>query len=128
MRLFVAINFSADTKNKLITLRDELRAHSERGKFSPPENLHLTLVFLGECDGERTAAAKAVTDGVSFEPFDLTVERVGRFKRDGGDVWWAGVREEKALLDLQRDLTDRLIDIELMKSERVKGKLTYTAI
>jgi hypothetical protein len=38
------------------------------------------------------------------------------------------LHKEKALLDLQRGLTDRLIDIELMKSERIKGKQTYTAI
>ena len=31
-----------------------------------------------------------------------------RFKRDGGDIWWAGVRESKPLSDLQRVLHNRL--------------------
>ncbi len=163
MRLFIAINFNADTKSRLLALCDEIRAHSLRGNFSLPENLHLTLAFLGECDAKQTAAAM---DAVRFEPFSLTIERVGRFKRDGGDIYWAGAREDKPLLDLQRDLTDQLIaagfdldkrrysphitlgrevvaewnphriemfgesvsSIDLMKSARIQGKLTYTAI
>ena len=166
MRLFIAINFNSNTKSKLLALRDELRTHSSRGNFSLPENLHLTLAFLGECDARQTAAAKAAMGSVRFEPFLLTVERIGRFRRDGGDIFWAGVRENKPLLDLQQELTEKLIaagfsfdrhkysphitlgrevvtewpprrfeafgekvsSIELMNSERLQGKLTYTVI
>jgi len=166
MRLFIAINFTNETKNKLLALRGELRSHCTRGNFSLPENLHLTLAFLDECDAKQTAAAKAAMDAAGFEPFDVLIENVGYFKRDGGDIWWAGVKESKPLLKLQSDLTDRLITagfdlenrrysphitlgrevvtdtaprqitpfgetvykIDLMKSERVQGKLTYTSI
>jgi len=166
MRLFIAINFNTDTCSRLISLRDELSSRSERDNFSLPENLHLTLVFLGECDTKQTAAAKAVMNEIKFEPFDITVDRIGRFRRDGGDIWWAGVCGNKPLLALQRRLTDKLISegfnlekreykphitlgrevvtdtmpwqiepfgetvykIDLMKSERVNGKLTYTSI
>jgi len=166
MRLFVAINFNNETRSRLLALRDELRGESQRGNFSAPENLHLTLAFLGECDGKQTAAVKSVLNAVSFEPLDVTIDRVGRFKRDGGDIWWASGEPPEGLLTLQRDLTDKLITaefafecrkysphitlgrevvtdakpwtiepfgetlstIDLMKSERINGKLTYTAI
>ena len=166
MRLFIAINFNDATRSRLLALRDELRSHSERGNFSLPENLHLTLAFLSECDENQSAAAKTVMDAVSFEPFDIQVERVGRFRRDGGDIWWAAGKPSEAMITLQRNLTDNLIAagftldkreykphitlgrevvtdaapwpiesfgetvtaIELMKSERIGGKLTYTAI
>ena len=166
MRLFIAINFTADTKNRLAALCDELSLHCGRGRFSAPDNLHLTLAFLGECDAEQTAAAKAAMDAAIFDPFDLAIERIGRFKRDGGDIFWAGVRENKALSDLHQKLTSGLRSkgfklekhkysphitlgrdivtdvaphqiepfgetvsrIDLMKSERINGKLTYTSI
>lgn len=166
MRLFIAINFNDGTKSKLIALRDELQSKAAHGRFSASENLHLTLVFLGESDVKQTSAAKAAMDAVTFEPLAVTIDRVGRFKRDGGDIWWAGVRENKLLSNLHDDLTDKLIKagfefekrrysphvtlgrevvtseppreiepfsetasaIELMKSERIHGKLTYTAI
>jgi len=166
MRLFIAINFNNETRSCLLALRDELRGKSQRGNFSAPENLHLTLAFLGECDGKRTAAVKSVLSAVSFEPFDITIDRVGCFNRDSGDIWWASGEPSKGLLNLQRDLTDKLITsgfsldrrkysphitlgrevmtdakpwqiepfgetigtIDLMKSERINGKLTYTSI
>lgn len=90
MRLFIAVNFHDTTRSALLSLRDTLRSRSERGNYSLPENLHLTLVFLGECDAKQNASAKGVMDTISSEPFDVTVERVGSFKRDGGDIWWAG--------------------------------------
>ena len=109
MRLFIAINLTAETTAKLLVLTNELRFLSRHGRFSLPENLHLTLVFLGECDESQTVDAKTALAAVSFEPFALEIERIGRFKRDRGDIWWAGVRENKALLDVQRKLTDRLL-------------------
>jgi len=166
MRLFIAINFSDATRNGLLALRDDLSSEARHGRFSLQENLHLTLVFLGECDARMTAAVKAAMDAVVFEPFNLMIERVGRFKRDGGEIWWAGVGKSNALLELQSALTDELISygfklekrkysphvtlgrevvtdtaprqikpfgetvtgIDLMKSEHIGGKLTYTAI
>ena len=166
MRLFIAVNFKDDTRARLLALRDELRSCSERGNFSAPENLHLTLAFLGECDEKQSVAAKSAFSAVNFEPFDVSVYCVGRFKRGGGDIWWAGLRESKPLLALQRSLTDKLAaagfmierskfsphvtlgreimtgakpwdvepfgetvsTIDLMKSERIQGKLTYTSI
>jgi len=166
MRLFTAINFTGATKSRLLDLRDELKKTSSDGSFSAPENLHLTLVFLGECNSAMADAAKKVMDSVRFNPFEIEIDRVGRFSRDGGDIWWAGVKENKALLELQRDLASgfkaagfeienrkynphitlgrkvissekaRQIElfgetagsVELMKSERINGKLTYTAI
>ena len=139
---------------------------SRSGNFTAPENIHLTLVFLGECSGEQLAAAKAAMDAVRFEPFYIEIDRVGRFVRGDGNIYWAGVRESRPLFDLQRMLSGKLaskgfeIDgrkysphitlgrkvvastagwgiepfgemvssIELMKSERVQGRLTYTAI
>jgi len=168
MRLFIAINLNNETKKKLLSLRDELRSRASSGSFSFPENLHLTLAFLGECDKKQTTAAIAAMDPLRFEPFELLIERVGRFGRGGSDeaIWWAGVQVNEPLRDLYRKLTSNLASagfildkrgfsphitlgrrvvteaspwriepfgeavrkIDLMKSERPDGKLTYTSI
>ena len=167
MRLFIAINFCESTKNSLLDIRDELRSCATSGNFTLPENLHITLAFLDECNGKQTAAAKTAIESVNFAPFDIRIERIGRFGGVQGEaLWWAGASVSKELSDLHRDLTDRLVSagfsldsrkfnphitlgrrvvtdtvpwriepfgetirkIELMKSERINGKLTYTAI
>lgn len=169
MRLFIAINLSEKTRNGLLALRDELISRTEDGNFTTPENLHLTLAFLGECNAKQVFTAKTAMDSVRFMPIDILIERVGRFGHGGepGEaLWWAGVKENEPLIGLQRDLTGKLTGagfsldkrkysphitlgrrvvtdaatwritpfgetvykIDLMKSERINGKLTYTPI
>jgi 2'-5' RNA ligase len=73
MRLFIAINFNTETRMQLLALRDELRIRSRRGSFTVPENLHLTLVFLGECDEAQTSSVKKVMSTINFEPFPICI-------------------------------------------------------
>jgi 2'-5' RNA ligase len=164
MRLFIAINFNDETRARLFSLRDELRSRSKRGNFTLNDNLHLTLVFIGECNPKNLEKVKAILDTVTFDPFEAAIERLGTFSR--GTLWWAGLREDKPLMDLQHEIEHKLAlcgfemdgrkynphitlgreivadtapwaiepfgetvtSIELMKSERINGKLTYTAI
>jgi len=108
MRLFIAKNFSTETRNRLVVLRDELSSRSKHGRFSLIDNIHLTLVFLGECNEKQTDAAKSAMSVVTFDPFDIEIDRIGCYKHDGGDVWWAGVRDNEALTELQSRLTKEL--------------------
>ena len=48
MRLFIAINFSSEEKSKLFSIIADLKKYTVGGNFTRSENLHLTLVFLGE--------------------------------------------------------------------------------
>lgn len=74
MRLFVAINFSDTTRAKLLSLRNELQSRSECGRFSLPENLHLTLAFLGECDEKQIIKVKQVMNSI-FRAFFYNYRR-----------------------------------------------------
>jgi len=109
MHLFVAVSFNEDTLSQLRILSDELRCHSECGRFTLPGNMHLTLAFLGECDAEQTTKVKATLNAIDFEPFDIVIDFIGRFKRSGKELWWAGVKENAELLKLQQRLSDDLI-------------------
>jgi 2'-5' RNA ligase len=168
MRLFIAINFPEEIKSAIATIRNGLKQSALRGNFTFDENLHLTLVFLGECDNRQTETIKSVLNETLFPAFTLTLDKAGYFKRDSGHTWWVGLKENKTLSELQADLTRRLqqkgfelesrnyvphvtigrevklrpgfvqpeiqqvgfnvTSIELMKSERINGKLTYTKI
>ncbi len=109
MRLFVAIHFSPEIKAVLFDAIDELRRQSA-GNFTRPENLHLTLAFIGESD--RIAEAKAALSAVTAAPFDLTVGGAGKF----GDIYWAGIEKSPALSSLadsvRTELLKRNIDID----------------
>ena len=104
MRLFVAILLEQPVREALACAMSRLPL--ERGRLTPRENLHLTLAFLGETS--RLPAAREALGRVEFSPFRLTLEGMGRFRRGGGDLIWAGAAPCPPLLDLQRALSGAL--------------------
>lgn len=107
MRLFIAIDFDEKTKQNILAVQRRLRELG-RGNFSRPENLHLTLVFLGEIVPSKLAAVLEAMDRTTVPPMSLAFDQVGSFRRDGGDLWWVGLRENKDLFLLQRELSGYL--------------------
>ena len=96
MRLFIAINLSPEMKSALKDAQRAMDRRGVRGNFTTEENLHLTLAFIGEYPSVETVMD--VLSGVTFTPFDLQLDGVGRF----GDLWWAGLRESAALTAVVR--------------------------
>lgn len=110
MRLFIAINFSKEVRNTLLSAISELRSQSILGSFTLPENLHLTLAFIGESSDVQ--AIRSVIDRLETEPFSLTIGGTGHF----GDLYWVGIESSpklKALAEnLQSDLRAKGFEIE----------------
>ena len=50
MRLFIAINLNDEMKESLIGIQHTMRAYGMRGNATVPENMHLTLAFIGDYD------------------------------------------------------------------------------
>ncbi len=108
MRLFVAVNFNDEIKDSLCRAIDALRGASFKGSFSRRENLHLTLVFLGEVRPNDVMEITKCIDLIDCEPFTLRVGGIGRFARHGGDICWAGVKPDKNLKELQKMISEGL--------------------
>ncbi|MDR0778973.1 MAG: RNA 2',3'-cyclic phosphodiesterase [Methanomassiliicoccaceae archaeon] len=110
-RIFIAINFNSDTRSRLLSLRDGIRSNSKRGSFTQPNNIHLTLIFIGESSEAQISLVKAAMDKISFKQFTITMDRTGYFKRGSGSLWWAGVQENDELSALHHDLASRLVSV-----------------
>ena len=110
MRLFIAIQFSPEIMDALVGVQSERKSFNVRGRYSPPENLHLTLAFIGEY-GNPDAVMDAL-NSVPFEPFPLRLDRLGNF----GDLYWAGIADNTQLAAfvkrLRRALADRNIPFD----------------
>ena len=91
MRLFIAIPLSEALRDRVRTVQDSFRKKQIRGNYTPRENLHITLAFIGEYP-DAGAVLDALED-VSFRPFFLKMNEVGSFK----DLWWTGFEGSKAL-------------------------------
>ena len=104
MRLFIAIRFDAAFLGALTDFQAQMKARNVRGRFSPLENLHLTLAFVGEY-GDPDAVMDAMA-AVPFEPFSLRLEGIGHF----GELYWAGLAESPALAAYARRLRRALAE------------------
>jgi 2'-5' RNA ligase len=56
VRLFIALALSADVREHFASLIVKLRARAPRAKWVRPENLHVTLKFLGETSPAQLSA------------------------------------------------------------------------
>ena len=107
MRLFIAINFDEATKDRITAVQDRLRK-TAKGNFSRRENFHLTLAFLGETDAEQVATICRIMETLTVPKMKLDFDRVGRFRRERGDIRWIGIKKQPELIALQKELTDKL--------------------
>ena len=77
-RLFVALRPDVSTCKELIKIQ---RQAAVSGRLVPPEGLHLTLAFLGDCDAERKQCVLEQISGIKAAPFEMQFGEFGYFQR-----------------------------------------------
>lgn len=102
MRLFIAAELPRAWQEELWQAGQALRRLGVRGRFTPRENFHLTLAFLGEVSQPHRVAA--VMDEIQARPFVMELTEAGRFAPRGGEIWWVGVAPRPGLLAAQARL------------------------
>ena len=112
MRLFTAICFDDETKNAIFSAGKEAEK-SAKGRFSIKENLHLTLVFIGET--ERAEEIKSAINEIDFPPFDIKIEGTGIFEKG---ILWAGIEKNENLENLQKKVQKKLEELGFEFEER----------
>ncbi len=119
-RIFVALEIPIVAKEYIYGL---LLAIDKTGKikWESQGKFHITLKFLGETSVEKTNEVKNVlSDFVrNFQPFNMTLDRLGGFKRKGEyKILWAGFEENNELKKAAEYLDNRLSEIGFEKEEK----------
>ena len=104
MSLFVSINLEGAVKDALVSVQEAMRRQGVRGNFTRPENLHLTLAFIGEY--RDPDGVKEVVDSIAVTPFAIRLDGMGAFR----DLWWAGIEKNGRLEAVVRVLRRRLAE------------------
>jgi 2''-5'' RNA ligase len=104
MRLFTAVDFTPEIKDKLYGIINQMKPRTERANFTRKENLHLTLVFIGEKNQAEYNDIVRRLSGVKFEPFKIEFENHGRFR----NIHWIGIKHSDKLAELQKRIADTL--------------------
>jgi 2'-5' RNA ligase len=122
LRLFTAVPLPAALTKKLAEVQSSLESSLVPIRFVPPENLHLTLHFLGPTpsnlleDFHHDLGAAAHR----HRPFDLALNGLGCFPdTENPRVLWAGIRDAHGRLkELEEDCRRVLDQYRLFKLEQ----------
>lgn len=96
LRLFTAIEIPPAVRTRLSFLQSGIQG----ARWTPPENLHLTLRFIGEVDEPTATDIDAALSVLREDAFQLTLRGVGEFGGRDPHAIWAGVAANPALTHL----------------------------
>jgi RNA 2',3'-cyclic 3'-phosphodiesterase len=106
IRLFTALALPDDLRARLAGLQGGI----DSARWVAPENLHITLRFIGEVAEDRAQDIAAALDRIRTGAFPVTVSGAGRFgSSDRTRALWAGVEHSDALAALHEKIDRALI-------------------
>jgi 2'-5' RNA ligase len=96
VRTFIAVDLGKSIRDRVVALQETLARAGTEVKWVEPENMHLTLLFLGEVDlRDVPEICRSVAECCSrHAPFSLSVETTGGFPNPRRPrILWVGIGE-----------------------------------
>jgi RNA 2',3'-cyclic 3'-phosphodiesterase len=120
MRLFVALEIPSAVRENLAALLKFLRAISPQTRWVRPENLHVTLKFIGEVAETKIAAIRSALAGVRCDQVvTLDFRKVGFFPNEKHPrVFWAGIEASPNLITLAADIEMATEKLGILREKR----------
>lgn len=104
MRLFISINLADNIKEAIMDVQDSMMFCGIGGNYTRPENMHITLAFIGELADPELVLEQI--ERVEVEPFTISLKGIGAFR----GLWWIGLEESEELKTLARRIRRNLAE------------------
>ncbi len=121
MRCFIAIELPEAVKSALTGIEEELKKTRADVRWVKPENIHLTLKFLGNIEEKQTdEIIKIMGDVCSrYYPFNLEIRGMGAFPNiKSPRVLWVGIEGNDTLKTLQEEIDKGMETIGFEREDR----------
>jgi 2'-5' RNA ligase len=121
VRTFIGVEIGDDIRKKAVALQQQLARTGAGVKWTTPESMHVTLLFLGEIDERDILPVCRVVEAVAGRepPFPLRVSGVGAFPTiRRPKVVWGGITDgAEPLRRLYGLLEAKLLDLGVYRKE-----------
>ncbi len=91
MRTFISINIPEEIRKEIKKVQDLLPEFF--GKKTEPENLHLTLKFLGEIEENKIEEVKEKLREIKIEKFTTEIDEIGVFSEKFIRIVWLHMKD-----------------------------------
>ena len=122
MRSFIALELSPEIKKELSRLQQELKKIDLDVKWVKPDNIHLTLKFLGNVEEAKIEQIKTALAGISSgkKPFEISLFKLGAFPNlNYPRVVWVGIdKGSSEAEDIAKLIEDDLERLGFSKEDR----------
>ena len=126
-RTFICIDLPKEIIQETTRIQELLKNKQFTGKITEPENLHLTLKFLGEISDEKLEQVKNALDKIKFPQLNLKLGNIGFFSYRGKPrIIWIKL-QGKQIYALQKQIDSALKPL-FKEEERFMGHLTIARI
>lgn len=129
MRSFVAVEISnQQVLDSIKKLQSSLKIPAKPVEV---QNMHFTLMFLGEISEEMAQKVQAQLKTIEFAPFDISFEDVGAFPRPKSPrVVWVGLDKEggSKLSSLAKEVEEKLAPLGFHSDKAFKPHATIFRI
>jgi 2'-5' RNA ligase len=127
-RCFIALELSREAINEIEEIQKLIKKKGFfYGKFTEPENLHLTLKFLGEVDDEKIEEVKKKLGEIKINKFNASLGALGFFSEKIFRILWIKLMG-KEIWELQKQVDDALSELGFRKEERFMSHITIARI
>lgn len=131
MRCFIAIDLSNEAKEELSRIQKEINGEAKLNKlkFVEPQNLHLTLKFLGEISDAQVNKIKEALKSISFEKFSAMLGDIGIFPSPSYiRVVWICLQPAQLLKELHDKIDSTLASSGFKKENRFESHITLARV
>ena len=133
IRTFIAIDIPEDIRSRIADFQNTMIRSNLAVRWVKPENIHLTLKFIGEIPEQLVGEIKSgLFDAPSLrEPFDVTLSGTGVFPNIRRPrIFWAGITSgAEELSRLSKEIQEKLVRFGVEKDARAfKPHLTIGRI
>jgi 2'-5' RNA ligase len=121
MRLFIGIKFDPATIEKITRSLKPFKKISTPIRWVKPENIHLTLKFIGEVNEERRFQIEEILGKINFraDPIEINISGFGKFGRNEDlNIFWAGIKKNPDLTALYHEIENSLARINIERETR----------
>ncbi|MDZ7262356.1 MAG: RNA 2',3'-cyclic phosphodiesterase [candidate division KSB1 bacterium] len=122
IRTFIAIEIPSEVREKILEFQEELKKEPARVSWVKPENIHLTLKFLGDVEEERIDQVAQIVEQAAegMTSFRIAIQGSGAFPnfKQPRVLWVGGQDIDGKLLPLQKNIEAKLGELGFEKENK----------
>lgn len=121
MRLFIGIKFDKTTIEKITQSLKPFKKISTPIRWVKPDNIHLTLKFIGEVNEDKRFQIEEILGNINFQAdsIEIKISGFGKFgRKEDLNIFWAGINNNPDLTALYNEVESSLARINIERETR----------